>query len=681
MTRAKTPTIALVQPSESLEVCFAILLAHFGNWAPLTDVRRSTKALPAGDPLDAMATIVGQWNLEGERFDATPESLEDLEHPVILRWEPGHFVVLEGRDGKGWWINDPQKGVRCIPRDEFEGRLPSGGFVLRPTEAFRPQGAPPSLRRSLAYLLRGTRSAFIACSIASIGLTLGNFAVAGMLSYFMDSILVDQVPDRLPPFLVGMVVISLVRSACTYLQAQYSLRIERAAVLRMEAEVLERVVTLPEWESGVRAPGDIQQRLAMVRNFSTSMIGPLALAPANVLTLILFGTAIALISLPVALGVLLAIVFGSTIVKVASPRIFVLNTAQQRAVGRQRATMLAGLGARHWLSESGAYRLLVGQWMGELASARSLAQDNGRLQLVAATARNSGRQVVTQVGTLILGGMGVIAGSVTIGELAALQSLVQYFQLSVAALQQLMQSVPVMRSNLARVEDILEISAERSTIEEHEGNEGGRLALQMREVALGSGGILNGDLPPGSVSYVEAITAPEVEMLSRCLRTGAGREGEIVLHRASLSSEEAFVRPGILLLQGEASIHPGTIEENLGGFDPRVQAQKVWQALDDVRLGERVRAAGPGLAQDVGEARIFETQGDQASFELAAALVRPPVVAVMCGALRAVSPAVASRVVQRLASEGTAVLVLEKDWTPPEGSFRLRIRREGEPRE
>lgn len=675
MTRAKTPTIALVQPSESLLVSLAIVLAHFGRWVPLSELRRFMHSFPAGDPLEALAANAGELDLAGERIDATADSLQRLELPAILRWGSGHFVVLEGRDGTGWWINDPRGGTRRVSDEEFARVLPSGALVLRPTGAFRPGGEPPSLRRSLAHLLRGTRSAFVACSVASIGLTLGNFAVAGMLSYFMDAILVDRIPDRIPPFLVGIAVISLVRSVCTYLQAQYSLRIERAAVLRLEAEVLERVVSLPQWETDVRAPGDIQQRLAMIRNFSTSMIGPLALAPANLVTLILFGMAIAFISPLVALGVLAAIAFGSTVVKVASPRIFALNAAQQRAVARQRATLLSGLGARSWLAESGAYRLLVAQWMGELASARSLAQDNGRLQLIANTARNSGRQVVTQVGTLVLGGMGVIAGSVTIGELAALQSLVQYFQTSVAALQQLFQSVPVMRSNLARVEDLLEIPADRSTIEEHEDVEVDGGVLRMNEVALGGGRTLSGELRAGTVSYVEGITDAELEILEGRLRGRTCGSGRVVLRRPVGAKGKEFERPGVLLLGGEVGIHPGTIEENVAGFDPRIRARRVWEALDAVGMGNRVRAAGPGLAQDVGEARVFDTRAEQVRFELAAALVRPPVVAVMHGVLQMVPPALASHVLDRLLAQGTAVLVLEADWTPPEDAFGLRVGR------
>ena len=62
-------------------------------------------------------------------------------------------------------------------------------------------------------------------------------------------------------------------------------------------------------------------------------------------------------------------------------------------------------------------------------------------------------------------------------------------------------------------------------------------------------------------------------------------------------------------------------------------------------------------------------------FELAAALVRPPVVAVMHGVLQMVPPALASHVLDRLLAQGTAVLVLEADWTPPEDAFGLRVGR------
>lgn len=292
MARTKTPQLPLVQPSESREVCFAIILASLGHWVSLTELRRDLGSHSGSDPLASLAAVAPGWALEAESFEATRTSLEELRPPLILRWESGHFVVLEGREGSVWWINDPKGGARAIPDEDFEKRLPLPALKLRATDEFRPRGRAPSLGRSLGRLLRGTRATFVACGIAAVGLVLGNLALAGLLTYFVDRILVDRIPDRIPPFLIALGVVQGLRAICTYLQAQYSLRLESAVVLRLEVDCLQHIGALPTWETDVRAAGDLQQRLAMIRKFATSIIGPLASAPSNLATFFLFGGAI-----------------------------------------------------------------------------------------------------------------------------------------------------------------------------------------------------------------------------------------------------------------------------------------------------------------------------------------------------------------------------------------------------
>ena len=675
MAGRKTPTIALVQPSETAEVAFAIVMAHFGRWVPLSEIRRSLGALPPGRPLAYLAERASSWGLGARYSRPTPEALAQLSHPAILRWETRHFVVLEGRDKKGWWINDPKGRRRRVPEAEFAKRLPIEVLELWPTESFAPQGEPTSLRRSLAHILRGTRSAFVACGIAATGLALGNLALAGLLTYFMNYVLVDQLVERIPPFLLAVVVVAIIRSGCTYLRLQHALRLESAAVLRLEGDVLQRVTTLPEWEADVRAPGDVQQRLSMIRSFSTSIIQPLADAPSNIITVLLFGTAITVISPLVAAGVLTMILFGSLVVKFSSPRIYAANSSQERALGLQRATMLSGLGARDWLAESGASHALSTQWLGELAAGRNLAQQTGRLQLLATTARNGGSQIASQVGTLVLGGIGVIEGSVTIGELAALQSLVQWFQAAVTGLQNLIQSLPVMRSNLARVEDILDIPPESPTKTSTTVRPAGDTVVEFSDVGLDTDGILSGALRAGTVTFVEGLSGPAASLLA--LRLGGGSENAREIAFFEPPSEIRAPLEGVRLLTGNAAVHPGTIRENLSGFDPSIDTRRVWEALDLVGLGGQFRAAQRALDEPVQETKTFESGSEEAGFDLATAILRPPAVAVACGALTKLTPEVGNRALRGLAAAGTAVIVLEPAWTPMEEARRIRPRQRG----
>ena len=138
--------------------------------------------------------------------------------------------------------------------------------------------------------------------------------------------------------------------------------------------------------------------------------------------------------------------------------------------------------------------------------------------------------------------------------------------------------------------------------------------------------------------------------------------------------------PGVRLLVGDCPLYAGTVEENVAGFDARVEPERVWRALDEVRLGDRVRASELGLAGLAGEGDLFTTTSDAAGLELATALVDPPTVAVACGALGKVPVAVANQVLARLAEAGTAVLVLECDSPLPAGARRIPLQTAGSER-
>ncbi|HAC79030.1 MAG TPA: hypothetical protein DCG06_01955 [Deltaproteobacteria bacterium] len=673
MKRAKTPAISLVQPTESREISLAIVLAFWGRWIPISAIRKQLSRTGSADPVEDLIAHASHWNLEASRITVSRARLEQETSPLILSPQPGQFVVLEGRDTKGWWVNDPRYGTRCLSDDDLEDLIGVPGVALKRNDHFSPGGTRPSLPRSLNRLLQGTRGAFAGCSLAATGLVLANFANAGLLTYFMDDILPNRIPDRFPPFLLAVALVGVLRAAFTAIQGQFALRIGKALTLRLELNVVEHVTHLPDYESSSRPAGDIQQRLTMVRGLATSTVQPLALAPSNCVSILLFGTAITLISPWVALGVFGAVGFGLFIVKIARPRLFTLSSAQQRTISRQRSTMVTGLASKDWLVESGASRQITRQWMGELAASRNLTQESGEISLFAKTSRNFIDKVAAQAGALTFGGLGVIAGTVTIGELAALQALAGYFQTAVAAILSLLQAFPNLESNLARVDDILEIPNDESHLE-RKAADGSEPVLSFEEIPVDDGQAASADLLAGTISYMENIPREAMVRLGRRLRGLSEGPGRVFLGSSEGRSPSEIDTPEIRLLEGRCVLFPGSIEENLAGFDSRVPLERIWQALDDVGLGERLRAAESGLAELANGPGHLDEESDAPALELATTLIQPPAVVIACGVLGKVPTRVSERVLKRFVEAGSAVIVLESHWSPVPGAVQIPLR-------
>ncbi|MGA1393895.1 MAG: ABC transporter transmembrane domain-containing protein, partial [Phycisphaerales bacterium] len=435
------------------------------------------------------------------------------------------MVVLEGRDGRGWWINDPAKGPRVVTDEVFQRSF--NGTVIRfhRRPDFRRGGSGPSLLRSLRRVLRGCGGAVLAAIIASITLVPVQLAGAGLITFLVDVVLIDRRTDRIPPFLLAAFIIYAVRSMLMFIQSQANNRIGIAASVQLQSRLVRHAVHLPEPERSLRTPADIQQRLTTARMMATNSLKTLTLLPSNLVTIIAFGVAVVLISRWVALAMAVSIPVGFLLTKFVASRVYALKVQNEVALGQQRTTLYTALGIRDWLLEAGGLRPLLDLWLGHLSHSRNLSQRSGGIQLHATVGRGLVNQLVTQVGTLVLGGLGVIDGSITLGELAALQFLTGTLQGSVTAVLGVAQSLPVLRTSLARIDDILDVPTEDPPDAAAHPASVTDEPIDLRGIPAGEGRVLTGELASGGLGIVRGLDELEADRLAGEIAADQRRRG------------------------------------------------------------------------------------------------------------------------------------------------------------
>ena len=76
-----------------------------------------------------------------------PAALAEVQAPAILFWEFNHYVVYDGmgrRLGRrGVYINDPDKGRRFVPMEDFDTSFTGVVLVFEPGDDFRRGGRKP----------------------------------------------------------------------------------------------------------------------------------------------------------------------------------------------------------------------------------------------------------------------------------------------------------------------------------------------------------------------------------------------------------------------------------------------------------------------------------------------------------------------------------------------------------
>lgn len=650
-----------MQAIDSGVVSLAIILEHHGRVEPTWRIRQAAGLDASGSTFEGLQIAGERFGLECTRRRVEIDDLATVSQPALIEWGRRRYVVLEGRGRGGWWINDPARGVTLVSDEEFRGRFEGTVIECRPGPTFSRGGRRASLPSRLRSLLEGCGPAVAASVVASTTLVVVKLAQAGLITYFIDVLLVDRRVDRIPPFLMVVGAIYILAAMLQFIQAQAANRISTLVSVRNKIRLLRHAARLPDGERRLRTSADVAQRLPIIRQMAATALPPLMLAPANLLTIALFGTAIVIISWKVAICILASIAIGLFITRIVSHRIYSLNVRNQVVIGMQRTTLFMGLGVRDWLQESGGLRALLDLWLGYMSEARNIGQRRGGVQLLATNGRGLVNQLVTQIGTLVLGGLGVIQGTVTIGELAALQFLAGTLQASVTAVLGVVQSVPMLRSNLARVDDILEIPIPDGPNDAAGDRIESKDDVDLSGIPVAKDAVLDGRLPSGGLGAVRGLAAEERHRVGTDIAT-------------ALRDRGCSVR----MLSGRVDLFPGSLEENMSGFDPSVAPSRVVQALDVVGLGARVRRHPLGTGAIIREDQPFGDEVEEMQLELATVLATPPSVVIVPDRIDGLFSTRHIDPVALIRGAGSAVIMLDPDGTRPDTAVDVRVRPIGE---
>lgn len=157
--RAKVPVVMQLEALECGAACLAMVLAYYGKWIPLEQVRRDCGVSRDGSNARNLLRAARNYGLTAKGYRFEPEDLQTHgQFPCILHWNFNHFVVLCGFHRGQALLNGPARGTCAVSMEEFDksftcmclqfeagGGLPARGAaqehaVLRPAEAERGGG-------------------------------------------------------------------------------------------------------------------------------------------------------------------------------------------------------------------------------------------------------------------------------------------------------------------------------------------------------------------------------------------------------------------------------------------------------------------------------------------------------------------------------------------------------------
>lgn len=670
--RVRTPTVIQMEAVECGAASLAMVLGYYGLHVPLEQLRIKCGVSRDGSKASNLVKAARQYGFEASGWRKDIAELREIEPPYIVFWNFNHFVVVNGH-GKGiWHLNDPASGPRTVTNEEFDDAYTGIVLLFKPGPEFRGGGRKPSLLAALRRRAAGLGVPLLFAVSAGLGIALLGLIIPTFTSVFVDKILIGALGHWRRPLLWSMAGTLPVLAFSTWLQQKALRRLEIKLSLTTSARFLLHVLRLPMEFFAQRFGGEVGARVALNDRIAQLLSGQLAanLIGAFMCVFFLF----VMFQYDVVLTLVGMLLTALNVVALAwvSRRRKDINQRMLQEQGKLLGVSMNGLQIIETIKSTGGESDFYAQWAGYQAKAVGSDQE----LRVATQLLNSVPQLITPLSTMVilgLGGLRVMDGVLTMGELAAFQVLMTSFSLPVNNLVALATQFQQIEGDLNRLDDVIEnpieAGLEMSEQQEPAPADQNRLsgALELRSVTFG----YNRLDPPLIEDFSLAMTpGSRVALVGS---SGSGKStvaklvaglyqpwtGEILfdgnrrndIPRAVMTNSVAVVDQDILMYEA-------TIRENLSLWDETASDPDLVRAAQDSCIHDVVTARAGGFDSVVQEGGRNFSGGQRQRLEIARSLHGNPSILVLDEATSALDPLTEKQIDDAIRRRGCTCLII-----------------------
>ena len=452
---AKVPVIMQMEALECGAASLAMVMAYYGKWVPLEQVRLDCGVSRDGSNMKNVFLAGQHYGLEAHGYRMEPEGLkEEGVFPCIIHWEFNHFVVLDGfKNGKAV-INDPARGVVQVPMEEFDEAFTGLVLSFVPSENFVPSGKRRSTLDFARERLRGAGAAVVFVVITTVITNLFGIINPVMSRIFYDRLLSGRAPDWLYPFITAMAILAAFQLIVQWAQIVYSLKINGKMAIEGNASFMWKVLRLPMSFFSQRMAGDILQRQGTNAGIAETLVN--TVAPIFLDTFMMFFYLIVMIRYSVVMTLvgLVSLAVNIGVAEYLAKKRVNLTRVQMRDSGKLASATLAGISMTETIKSSGAEAGFFRKWSGYQAAVNAqqvrFTTLSSRVGLIPALIGKISNYAVMFMGVAL-----AMQGNFTVGMITTFQGLLQAFMDPATTLISAGQTIQEMRTEMERVEDVM----------------------------------------------------------------------------------------------------------------------------------------------------------------------------------------------------------------------------------
>jgi NHLM bacteriocin system ABC transporter peptidase/ATP-binding protein len=674
---APVPLILQMDAAECGAASLAMVLARYGRWVPLEQMRLACGVSRDGSKATNILKAARSFGMNGKGFRKEPNQLGDIAVPAIIHWNFNHFLVLEGIKGNTVSIADPARGRVTIPLSDFNECFTGVVLALEPGPEFTRGGPRPRPVGQLLEQLHSSRVAALLVASFSLMLVIPGLAVPGLSKLFIDKVMLQGFHSWVLPLCAGLLFATSFQAMVTYLQQYYLLRIEAKLAVVMSSRVISRLMDQSLAFLGQRFAGELAGRVGAADGIAQLLSGQVATTGFNLIAVLIYGGAMLMFDPMVAAVAFLVPLVNVTMMRALRKRMQDLNRRVALDHGKLTGRTAAVLSGIETIKVSGAEGDAFAQWAGQhartLGSIQSLSVQNSIVGAVPGLLSAIGTAAV-----LGIGGLRVIEGQLSLGSLLAIQTLLGSFIGPLNGVMGLFEQIQHAQGDLNRLADLM--AKPETEILAAAAGTATAAPVAVATVPI----LLTGRVELRNLSFGYSRTdAPLINNFSLTLEpgmrvalvggSGSGKStvgrmiagllepwsGEILFDGMprqavpprSFASSVSYVDQDVFLFEG-------TIRDNLTLWDTTVPEANIVDALKDAEIHHEVVSRQGGHEAHVSEGGLNFSGGQRQRLEIARALVPNPSVLILDEATAALDPITEQKIDQAVRRRGCTCIII-----------------------
>ncbi|MCI1723604.1 MAG: NHLP family bacteriocin export ABC transporter peptidase/permease/ATPase subunit [Lachnospiraceae bacterium] len=666
---ANVPVILQLEALECGAACLSMILAYYGKWISLEQVRKDCGVSRDGSSAKNILYAARNYGMEAKGYRYEPDALREAgSFPCIIHWNFNHFTVLDGFKGNHAVLNDPARGRIEVTKEEFDESFTGICIMMSPTERFQKEGRKKGTLDFFRGEMSQTKKAFLFFTIVTVAAATINIINPVFSRVFLDHLLTGENPGLVNGFILILAAFSLVQVVISIINSYYSVKIEGKLAVSANARYMWHVLRLPVDFFSQRMVGDVAMRKQNSETIASEFVETAAPLILDVFMVILYVFIMLRYSWILTLIGLGGIALNLLTVRFISDKRMNLSRVMMRDEAKLQGTAISAIDMMETIKASGAEDGIFAKWAGYQASVN---RQNGEL-----TKLNSLYLVISTflsqtVDALILalGILFTIRGQFSIGLILAFQTLLTTLQEPVNGMITAQDTIRTMRVNTERIDDVMKYRTDVNYSGENQDAVYDKLKgkVELKHVTFGYS-----PLAPALIEDFSMTVEPGKRVAfigsSGCGKSTLARlisglyqpwSGEILFDGKPLGEIDRNVFTGSLaVVNQDITLFEDTIGNNIRMWDHSIEDFEVILAARDASIHEDIMQRDGGYNYKMLEGGKDFSGGQRQRIEIARVLAQDPTIIIMDEATSALDAQTEYDVVKAVHDRGITCIVI-----------------------